>query len=131
MSDKNLLKTITKLNRDTKEGTVLWDSDRRAPSSLSGGDNLLGNMYSTRVLGKNIRLYKYEYKDYYEEESFHWSTRFRLELVDHWGATTFIFPEDTSIYDLYNSVMYQTSNVKDFLDSYLTDEDKKEGEPLF
>lgn len=132
MNTKFSTKVIVKLNRDTKEGRVTWHVSRDKPSSLSGTEVLLDNVYTTGVESKIIRLYKYQYKYWFDEGKFEWSEEYRLEFIDSYGSSEWTFPNDRAIYDLYDSVRYKTSNVEGFFDKYLSEEDKKdEAEDLF
>jgi len=123
------IKIISKLNRETKEGTIKWDVNRTKPSSLSGSEQGLDNVYTAIVLGKKIRLYKYQYRSYYDEGLYDWVDSYRLEFIDDWGNSLWTFPDDRAIYDLYETVRYKTSNIEDFFNDYLSDEEKNEREP--
>lgn len=128
MNASHSIKIITKLNRDTKEGNVKWESIYVKPSSLIGSEELMGNVYIAKVLEKKIRLYKYQTKSYhyYEEGTFEWVSQYRLEFIDHRGNPEWTFPGDPAIYDLYETVQYKTSDLDKFLDDYLTDEEEND-----
>lgn len=114
-------KVILKLNRDTKEDKIEWKVTHNRPSSLAGMEVLKDNIYVAKVSTKRIRLYKYEYKYFYEEDAFVWSESYRLEFVDALGNSEWEFPNDNAIDDLYDSVRYKTSNVEDFFKDYLAE----------
>jgi hypothetical protein len=120
------VKVVTKLNRETKEGKIKWEVNRSKPSSLSGTEILVENVYTAQVLNKKFRLYKYQSKYFRDEESYEWTESFRLEFIDDWGNSEWTFPDDRSVYDLYSSVRYKTSNIEKFVDDFLTDEEKNE-----
>ncbi len=126
MNTKHSSKIITKLNRDTKEGTIKWEVNRNKPSSLSGSEILTDNVYTCKVIDKQFRLFKYQSKYYYDEGLYEWSDNFRLEFVDAWGNSEWAFPDDRAIYDLYETVRFKTSNIENFIDKFLTEEDKEE-----
>ena len=128
MSMKHNNKVISKLNRDTKEGSVKWEINRSKPSSLSGNEFLVDNVYTCQVLEKSLRLYKYQSKYFYDEGAFEWTDGYRLEFMDGWGNSEWTFPSDRAIYDLYETVRYKASNVEGFIDKFLTDDEKKETE---
>lgn len=115
-------KVIVKLNRDTKEDKIKWEVTHTIPSSLAGTEKLIDNIYVAKVSTKKVRLYKYEYKHFYEEEIFFWLEAFRLEFIDLYEKTEWEFPRDNAVEDLYDSVRYKTSNVEDFFKDYLADE---------
>ena len=126
MNTKHSNKIISKLNRDTKESVVKWEVNRSRPSSLSGSENLIDNVYTTKVLDRGLRLYKLQSKYFYDEGAFEWTDSYRLEFIDSWGNSEWTFPEDRAIYDLYESVRFKTSNIKSFMDKFLTEEEKNE-----
>ncbi|MCF8322507.1 MAG: hypothetical protein K9I26_05125 [Flavobacterium sp.] len=126
MNTKYSNKIITKLNRDTKEGAVNWEINRSRPSSLSGSENLIDNVYTTKVLDRGLRLYKLQSKYFYDEGAFEWTDHYRLEFIDNWGNSEWAFPEDRAIYDLYESVRFKTSQIKNFMDKFLTEDERNE-----
>jgi hypothetical protein len=126
MKTKHSTKIITKLNRDSKEGTIKWEINRNKPSSLSGSEFLLDNVYVCSVLDKNLRLYKYQAKHYFDEDTYEWLDHYRLEFIDKWGASEWTFPDDEATYHLYETVRFKTSDVEGFIDKFLSDEEKKD-----
>lgn len=116
-------KIITKLNRETKEGKLKWETIRNKPSSLSGSEVLIDNVYVCQVLEKKLRLYKYQSKYFIDEERYEWTDSYRLEFMDVYGNSEWTFPEDRGIYELYESVRFKASNIEKFMGDYLTDED--------
>ncbi|MBK9718214.1 MAG: hypothetical protein IPO85_12010 [Saprospiraceae bacterium] len=118
MNTKHSSKIITKLNRDTKEGTIKWEVNRNKPSSLSGSEVLTDNVYTCKVLDKQFRLFKYQSKFYYDEGVYEWTDNFRLEFVDGWGNSEWAFPDNIAIYDLYETVRFKTSNIESFIDKF-------------
>ena len=127
----NTDKIIIKLNRDTKEGKIKWTVNREKPSSLSGSEILSDNVYTCKVLDKIFRLFKYQAKYYFEEGLYEWDDDYRLEFVDFWGKSEWTFPKDRAIYDLYETVRFKTSNVEEFIDKFLTEDEKKESDLPF
>lgn len=120
----NVLNTIIKLNRLTKEDTVKWNISKIEPSSISGTEELNGLVYTATVLGRNFRLYKYLYRYYYDEDSYNWLEGYRLEFIDSNGNSEWAFPEnDQTVEDLYDSVRFKTSKVDEFMDDFLDDLD--------
>jgi hypothetical protein len=119
MTDIPSVKLISKLNRQTKEDEIIWHIDTSRPSSLTGTEVLVDNVYECLVLGKRMRLYKLMSRFYHVDESYEWTDEMRLELIDMYGKTTFQFPPDPGIRDLYQTVMFKTSGVEGFLDEYL------------
>ena len=128
MNTKHSIKVITKLNRDTKEGLFKWEINRGRMLFLSGIEVLSDNVYTCKVLKKYLRLYRYQSKSYYDEATYEWIEGYRLEFVDSLGNSEWAFPDDRAIYDLYETVRFKTSNIEDFINDFLSDEDKEEAD---
>ena len=116
-------KAIIKFNRDTKEDKIKWEAVQGDPSSLGGTERLKGNVFKTRVLDKKIRLYRFEFRYYYEEELWQWQEGLRLEFIDGNNNTEWEFPADRTIQDLYDTVSYKTAKAEDFFSAYLNDDE--------
>lgn len=120
MNPHQATQSIIKFNRATKEDTLIWTIHSSTnPSSLSGSERLVDNVYVSKVLDKTIRLYKYEEKWWYEEERYEWRAGYRLELIDVYGKSIWEFPADAVILDLYESVRFKTSGIDQFFDDFL------------
>lgn len=128
MSNKDYTRTIIKINRETKEGKLVWESSGIRPTSLSGNEILKGLEYSCKVLTKILRLYQYQYKIYTDEDTYYWENGYRLEFIDIWGNTQWPFPYNRAIDDLYDSVQFKLVNVEGFMDDFLADEEEDEGD---
>lgn len=119
MNTHSALETISKLNRETKEDRVVWQVNRSIPSSLLGTEELMDNVYMTKVLEKYLRLYKLQVKYYFDEGAYEWTENFRLEFTDERGNSIWRFPDDRSIIDLYETVTYKTSGAEKFFSDFL------------
>ena len=60
MNNWQISKLLIKLNRQTKENLIEWNSNRSSPNSLGGSEILIGIVYITVVLGKSLQLYKFQ-----------------------------------------------------------------------
>lgn len=116
------LKTILKMNDLTKAGDLKWSTWRIPIDSLTGLERLLGNAYMSTVKGKDIRIYKYESRHYYDEEQFDWVPHYRLEFIDNNGKASWEFPEELALADLYESIQYRQSGASEFFTDFLADE---------
>lgn len=126
MSANHSIKIVTKLNRETKEGKIIWNKYLSSPPSLTGSEVLVGNAYRASVLNKYIVIYMYQSKSYYDEDQFEWVKNCRLEFIDVFGQSEWTFPDDASIMDLYESVRYQITGIDKFITDYIDKEDKDE-----
>lgn len=121
MATNNSSNFITKLNRDTKEGKVLWNIFPRTPSSICYDEEPLGYVYQANILDRSFILYKYQVKSFYDDETYTWEERYRLENIDANGKSIYTISNESSIYDLYDTVQYHTSKIGDFFADYLKD----------
>lgn len=123
MNTRDNIKLISKLNRETKEDIIKWEISNTRINSLVGSETIIGNIYIVKILNKNIRLFKYKEKHFYDEDIFDWIEGYKLEFIDNSGNSQFTFAHDRAIYDLYETVQYKTSEIEDFLSNYLLDEE--------
>lgn len=126
MNNSHSLKTITKLNRLTKDDEIKWNRISVKPTSLNGSEEITGYVYGTSVLDKLMIIYKYRYKTYNYDGDMEYVTDYRLDLVNKNYGTEWSFPNDNSLYDLYEAIQYKSSNVEQFFNDFLSGEEEKE-----
>lgn len=134
MKSTDTTKLINKLNRETKEDKVKWNKNNRLPSSLTGSERMINDIYYTAAVNlNNIRLYKFQSRYYTDEDTYTWSEGLRMEFTDSMGNSTWEFPNDAAIHSLYETVRYKTAGVESFFNSYLSNEEEEESpqEPDF
>jgi hypothetical protein len=123
MNANNATKLINKINRETKEGKILWTRNNRTPSSLEGSERLANGIYYTSPFeGKYLRLYKYKSKSYSDEDVFDWVDGLRLELIDDMHNSLWDFPNDAATNSLYDTIRFKTADIDNLFDSYLKGE---------
>ncbi len=122
MSTSKYLKIIVKLNRDTNEEKIYWEINRSIPL-LSAHERLIDNVYTVKISDKNLRLFKYDYRYYLDEDTYDWVRTCRLEFIDIHGNSEWTFPNDlrNAIEDLYETVRFKTAKVDNFLNDYLSE----------
>ena len=130
MSQSQTTRFITRLNRQTKEGEVSWVTNHRRNIPLSSSEVLVGNTYSAEVNSRELLLYRFQARSYYDEDAYHWIDGYRLEMIDDKGNSEWTFPGDNSIYDLYETVRFVTSNVGSFISDYIKDEKELPEDPF-
>ncbi|MBO6761124.1 MAG: hypothetical protein JJ909_09170 [Roseivirga sp.] len=119
MSNKEQ-RLILKLIQDTQEGKLEWKESSIEPSSLSGTERLINSPYLVKVNDKNMRIYKYDYRDYTDYDEYVLNQAFKLEFANHnWTKSLYSFPNYTQLEDLYSEVQRQVTGVEGFLDEYL------------
>lgn len=112
MNSKETINLIEKLIELTQKNVIKWDISNYYPllSDMEKSDTI----FSTEYLGQLIRIYKFFYRHYKDEDEFYWLEEYKLEIFDNQNNTLFNFPSVPNTKDLLNAVMYQKSNVEDF-----------------
>ncbi|MGE4444885.1 MAG: hypothetical protein AB7E37_07960 [Candidatus Altimarinota bacterium] len=112
MNSKETINLIEKLIELTQKNVIKWEISNMYPmlSDMEKFDTI----FSTDYLGQKIRVYKFFYRHYRDEDEFYWLEEYKLEIFDEQNNTLFNFPIVPNIKDLLNAVMYQNSNVEDF-----------------
>ncbi len=123
MDSVKTTKAIAKINRETKDGKIIWEIDRRASPSLRGDEVLLDNVYVGKITDRMFRLYRYQTKYFVDEDIFHWVDRYRLEIIDVRGNSLWELFDNQAVADLYNTVQFKTADVEGFYKDFLADED--------
>ena len=120
MTDDNKISLfILEFIKKTKKKSIEWSESKYSPTLPDGNERLVDLSYSSVINEKVFRLYKYNIKTYRDEFDWDWSERIRLELTDGYGNTTFEFPYEYSLHDLYNSVRENNSGINDFINDFL------------
>ena len=127
---KDYTKVIVKVNRETKEDKISWDIASLKPSSLSNSEVLRGYVYESKVLNQDVILYRFQSKHYTDEDEFHWIDGYRMDFVDMRNISTWTFPDNSAIEDLYDTVQFKQANVGSFLEEYLDDEEDEDSLPF-
>lgn len=116
MTLQETIKIVEKLIELTQHNQLTW----RASSiqiSLPSYEKV-DTCFSVEHLNKNIRIYKYFYQVWTEEDSFYWAESIRLEFYNNNTLELeFRFPETSNMLELLNTIMYKTSNVEEFYDN--------------
>jgi len=114
-------KAVTKILRQTQEGEISWRIDSRE-LFLGPEEHVTGQIYMTSILDKYLRIYKY-YKP--NKEVFVTNDTYfegiKLQFTDYSGKPEWDFPYSNAVSDLYDAVAFKTTNVKEFLDKWLSD----------
>lgn len=117
-------RAVIKINRETKDDKLTWRKVALRPTSLSTSEELRGPVYESKVLNRDVILYKYQAKHYTDEDEYFWLDGYNLDFVDKMNITEWTFPNDNSIHDLYETVRFKMANVSSFLDEYLEEEEE-------
>ncbi|MCT7445517.1 hypothetical protein [Aliarcobacter cryaerophilus] len=112
MNTRDVVILVEKLIELTQKNIISWQISKNTPS-LSSMEQF-DTIYSTFYLNQNIRVYKYFYRYYKDEDEFYWLEDYRLETFDNFNNTLYVFPKTQNVVDLLNAVMYQNSNIEDF-----------------
>lgn len=131
MNNSYSIKTITKLNRLTKDDKIIWSNFNSKPTSLIGGEELNGVIYYAKVLDKSFIIYRYKYVSYNYDGDASWASDFRLDFINNQNITEWSFPSDVALSDLYETIQFKLSKAEKFFDEFLDDEDKKNDSTWF
>lgn len=112
MNTKEVVALIEKLIELTQKNTISWTVSDMLPS-LSDMERV-DTVFSAEYFGQNLRLYKYFYRFYRDEEEFYWLEDYRLETYDMYNNTLYVFPRTQNVKDLMGAVMYQSSKIEEF-----------------
>lgn len=112
MNEKETVNLIEKLIELTQKNIIKWKISDKYPilSDMEKFDTI----FSADYLGQKLRVYKFFYRHYRDEDEFYWLEEYKLEIFDQQNNTLFNFLTLPNIKDLLNAVMYQKSNVEDF-----------------
>jgi hypothetical protein len=111
-------KAVTKILRQTLSKELVWAADLRK-TPLGAEEYIIGKTYMTQVLDKIVRIFKYKYKYFTDEDEFTWVEGHKLQFTDYKGNPEWEFPYSNAVHDLYEAVSFQTTEVKEFLDKWL------------
>jgi hypothetical protein len=117
---------IDKMNRETKEGILNWEEVILNSKYIPGSEYNFGKAYKARVMGRDVRIYPYQTKDYTEDGIWYWSDHMKLEFIDYSGQSEWEFPSNNAVYTLYESIQYKVANVESFLKDYTSSEPKED-----
>ena len=112
MNTKEVVALIEKLIELTQKNIISWSVSNIQPT-LSDMEKV-DTVFSVEYLGQNLRLYKYFYSFYRDEEEFYWLEDYRLETYDMYNNTLYVFPKTQNVKDLMGAVMYQSSKIEEF-----------------
>ncbi len=116
MSEKdNFVRIVAHLNQLTQENTLKWSSVFNPDNLDLGRDKSVGAVFETTYKNKKLRIYEEQYKYWTDEDSFSWSTRIVLAFVDSSDNNAWEFPNIAGLYDLLESVRYQSADVDKFI----------------
>lgn len=122
MSEQNqLIRMVAHLNELTQENKLQWQSVYEPSSSIYlGRDKIIGAVFESEFSGKHLRIYEEQSKYWHDEESYSWSPRLVFAFVDINGNNEWESPNVPGLYDLFESVRYQSAGVNEFLNNMFT-----------
>jgi len=100
MKSDKLSQFIIKLIKLTRSSELKWSSRTPTDDALPNGEFILDKLYEANVNDRDFRLYRYKYRNYFEDYNYEWSQRIRLELLDNDGHSDFEFEYLNSMNDL-------------------------------
>ncbi|MES2689545.1 MAG: hypothetical protein V4658_04035 [Bacteroidota bacterium] len=127
--ENKILQAIQKFIRDTRDGTMTWDSVSKVPYSLSPSEQIKENSYVASSQGRKIRFYKYFANEITPDGVTILTPHYRLEILSsETDKVQYSFPEYSALGDLHDSITYKTSRMDDFFENLLKGETNKDND---
>lgn len=127
--ENKITRVISKLNRLTQEGTLKWGKMDPPRNIASGSENIIASFYGTNYEGRNIGIYEERYRAYdSSSDEPYWTNQVTLAFFSNAWEEEWQFPKVHGLYELLESIQYQSSNVEGFIDSILDEGDQKSDE---
>lgn len=124
---------VAKLIKLTREGQLKWQRSA-TPEHLKLPTTVIldGPVYTSQHKDQNLRIYKtkvltdvvdnpFALGDLFRPKNKAWVEAVSLDITDDHGLTLLHFPQVSALKDLYSAVIYQVTNVQEFLDELLTE----------
>ncbi|MDB5348324.1 MAG: hypothetical protein JWP89_6701 [Schlesneria sp.] len=103
----------------TQAGEVQWQPSQDISRRRSTAD-IVGPAYVAEVDGKQIAVFEYQFKNFHDEDEWHWDTGVTVEFVDENYDTEWVWPSTGgSRFALLDAVRYQAAAADDFLSRFL------------
>lgn len=110
---------IAKLNQLTQDGQVRWDVQQQ-PDLLGSDFQQYGPAYVAQVDEATVRIYRIKIRSTTHDDEGYWNDAVNLEIKTSESADFIKIPRTPGIEDLYESVVYKTANVDQFLERFLS-----------
>ncbi|WP_320043500.1 hypothetical protein [uncultured Desulfobacter sp.] len=128
MSDlKKYVRLVSKLNRLTKEQKITWKKTTPPESLIGTGESVIEfyvTYYSDETIG--VGSYRYQTYDGYNDRTY-WVTGYYFSLLnDNEQELKYRFPDVAGLDDLLDTIMYETANIGNVVDSLLDAPDDAE-----
>jgi len=111
--------TVAKLLHLTLKGELEWKPVRDTTPLTYGTEDLADVAYTAEYSDNVFALYKARFKGSNDGDTFYWTDRVVLKLVDREGRTQWEFPTVAPLDALYKKVQMQAECVEDRLDRIL------------
>lgn len=113
INQRQSIEIVDKLIELTQHGELLWDYER--PNSyMLAQDSKVDTVYLTQYLGRNIRIYRRDFKYYLDESQYTWDWEVIVEFVNDQGERMGRFPQSPNSIELIQAIQYQNPQIKDF-----------------
>ncbi|MBW3543217.1 MAG: hypothetical protein KY476_23430 [Planctomycetes bacterium] len=109
-------RVVKKLNEDTKAGKVSWSID--SAHSIKPQD-LDGLVFVTRVMDRQVAVYRTKYRDWLDDEEFVWATEVEIVFVDDLGHILWMFPKTPARWELIETVQSDFAGADEFANAFL------------
>ncbi|AXX89511.1 hypothetical protein CKA55_06295 [Arcobacter suis] len=121
--EKQLIKFITELIKNTISGDIVWREITPPTSLIEGTSNKVPICFMTTFKEKTFILYKKRYKHFTDYNEFEWGETIMISNIDYFTTNTPILWENKetipNIRDLFNHVEEKVSGMDKFLEDLI------------
>lgn len=120
--NKDWVDVVSKLNEMTQDGKQKWGAYDVSESLTQGTDDKITFVYQTKYKDWNLAIYEVRFKDYDHQERPFWNSKLVLDFQNDSGESLFKVDDIRALSDLFESVKYQSANIKGFLDDFFKED---------
>lgn len=113
-SKSDAIKVIDKLIELTQHGSLVWQESNLRPA-LEGPDSIIEVVYVATYLDAMLRIYKRNYKYYFDENQFTWDSEIVVEFIAQNGYGLGRLPKTSNAAELLQSIQYQNPQIRNFI----------------
>lgn len=113
ISRKESIEIIDKLIELTHHGVINW-GNARPNSYMVSQNSKVDTVYTTQHLGRNIRVYRRDYKYYLDDINYTWDWEFVVEFINDNNERMGQLPATPNSGELLEAIQYQNPQIKDF-----------------
>ena len=110
---REAIEIIDKFVELTQHGKIQW-AESIPRSYMISQDSKVDIVYITNHLGRNISVYKRDYKYYLDDVQYTWDKEVVIEFINESGERIGQFPTTPNAFELLHAIQYQNPQIKNF-----------------